>query len=220
MDHIFKNGDYLFELRSGFSPWSEYEAGMWSVQEKWACGFEGKTKEVKAASFKLYSEIMVSLIYNLVCLHQYFKICSLLLLAKFIWEIVYLRRKEAQDLQSSYSSLTLISILGDISFIWVISDHSSVRWQPALRGTEVGFAGTHISITHQHHLNLAPHACSSADQKWIKRRAWLKGYQQFNKMLMPLPALRPSTIFFPSLKPTLSKVSPTLKRQRGENGTH
>lgn len=72
----------------------------------------------------------------------------------------------------------------------------------------------------QHRLHLPPRTHFSADQKQIKRRAWLKRYWRFNEMLMPPPALRPSTIFFLSPKPTLSKVSTTLKRQREGNGTH
>lgn len=48
---------------------------------------------------------------------------------------------------------------------------------------------------YRQHLNLATHTQVSADQKKIKRKAWLKCYWQFNKMLMALPALRPSTTF-------------------------
>lgn len=164
----------------------------YGAQEKWVCSFWGKTREVKAASFKRGWEITISPVDDFSCLHQCFNTRSLLVLTKFNWETVYLRRKEA---------------LGHLH-----------------RGGICRYTDPHLPTppppNRQHHLNLAPHAHLSADQKRIKRRVCLKHYWQFNKMLMPLPALRPSTIFFLSLKPTLSKVSTTLKRQREENGTH
>lgn len=34
LEQNYKNRDYLFELRSGLSRWSEGEDGIWSLQEK------------------------------------------------------------------------------------------------------------------------------------------------------------------------------------------
>jgi len=47
LDQIYENRDDLFELRSGFSCWSECEAGIRGMQERQVCHFQGKTKEVK-----------------------------------------------------------------------------------------------------------------------------------------------------------------------------